>query len=63
MEVDLRSEESEKRTLHWFVNGKTQKLFFRKLPSNVQFGVCFSSWICVIFSLILLLVSDCLANQ
>ena len=40
MEVDLRSGESEKRTLHWFVNGRTQKVFFNKLPSNVQFGVC-----------------------
>ena len=40
MEVDLRSGESEKRTLHWFVNGVTQKIFFKQLPSNVQFGVC-----------------------
>ena len=43
MEVDLRSGESEKRTLHWFVNGVTQKVFFTGLPSNVQFGVCISS--------------------
>ena len=40
MEVDLRSGESEKRTLHWFVNGVTQKVYFKRLPSNVQFGVC-----------------------
>ena len=44
MEVDLRSRESEKRTLHWFVNGRTQKVFFKQLPSNVQFGVCSSNF-------------------
>ena len=40
MEVDLRSEEKEKRTLHWFVRGKQQKGFFKGLPDRVQFGVC-----------------------
>ena len=44
-EVDLRSGEREKRTLHWVVNGVTQKVFSNKLPSNVRFGVCISSFI------------------
>ena len=57
MEVDLRSGESEKRTLHWIVDGKTQKVFFKQLPSNVQFGVCISSCLNLYsFVFILLLV-------
>ena len=39
MEVDLRSEEKEKRTLHWFVNGIQQKVFITGLPDRVEFGV------------------------
>ena len=39
MEVDLRSEEKEKRTLHWFVRGKQQKGFIKGVPDKVQFGV------------------------
>ena len=39
MEVDLRSEEKEKRTLHWFVNGKQQKGFIYGVPDRVEFGV------------------------
>ena len=39
MEVDLRSREKEKRTLHWFVRGKQQKGFFKGVPDRVQFGV------------------------
>ena len=39
MEVDLRSEEKEKRTLHWFVKGEQQKLFIKGLPDHVEFGV------------------------
>ena len=39
MEVDLRSEEKEKRTLHWFVNGKQQKGFIKGVPDRVEFGV------------------------
>ena len=39
MEVDLRSEEKEKRTLHWFVNGKQQKAFIKGVPDRVAFGV------------------------
>lgn len=41
MEVDLRSEEKSKRTLHFFIGGKQQKIFFSELPSKVQFGVFF----------------------
>ena len=39
MEVDLRSEEKEKRTLHWFVRGKQQKGFIKGVPERVEFGV------------------------
>ena len=39
MEVDVRSEEKEKRTLHWFVNGKQQKVFIKGVPDRVEFGV------------------------
>ena len=42
MEVDLRSQEKEKRTLHWFVNGKQQKGFIKGVPDRVRFGVCYS---------------------
>ena len=42
MEVDLRSQEKEKRTLHWFVNGKQQKGFIKGVPDRVEFGVCCS---------------------
>ena len=38
MEVDLRSGEKEKRTLHWFVNG-IQKIFFKGVPDRVEFAV------------------------
>ena len=41
MEVDLRSEEKEKRTLHWFVRGKQQKVFIKGVPDRVEFGVCY----------------------
>ena len=40
MEVDLRSREKERRTLHWFVNGKQQRGFIMGLPDKVEFGVC-----------------------
>ena len=40
MEVDLRSREKEKRTLHWFVRGKQQKGFIKGVPDRVEFGVC-----------------------
>ena len=39
MEVDLRSEEKEKRTLHWFVRGKQQKGFIYGVPDRVEFAV------------------------
>lgn len=41
MEVDLRSDDKSKRTLHFFIGGKQQKIFFSELPSKVQFGVFF----------------------
>ena len=39
MEVDLRGERRE-RTLHFFVEGKQQKIYFYNLPSTVEFCVC-----------------------
>ena len=39
MEVDLRSREKEKRTLHWFVNGMQQEQFIKGVPDRVEFGV------------------------
>ena len=39
MEVDLRSDEKEKRTLHWFVRGSQQKGFIYGVPDRVEFGV------------------------
>ena len=39
MEVDLRSREKEKRTLHWFVRGEQQKGFIFGVPDRVEFGV------------------------
>lgn len=39
MELDLRSDKSEERTLHFFINDIQQKIFFYGLPSLVQFGV------------------------
>ena len=39
MEVDLRSREKEKRTLHWFVREKQQKGFINGLSEKVTFMV------------------------
>ena len=39
MEVDLRSVEKKKRTLHWFVRGKQQKRFIKGVSDRVEFGV------------------------
>lgn len=39
MEVDLRSSERKRRTLHFFINDIHQKLFFSCLPESVAFAV------------------------
>ena len=39
MEVDLRSEEKEKRTLHWYCDGEDIGGFFFNLPPSVRFGI------------------------
>ena len=41
--MDLRSEEKEKRTLHWFVNGRQQNGFIKGVPDRVEFVVCYRS--------------------
>ena len=38
MEVDLRGEGRE-RTLHFFISGRQQKIYFYNLPSMVEFCV------------------------
>ena len=60
MEVDLRSQEKEKRTIHWFVGGRQQKVFITGVPDRVQFAVCYSCLIYYLFILyITLLVFSC----
>ena len=39
MEVDLRSGERDKRTLHWFVSGYQQTGYIKGVPDEVEFGV------------------------
>ena len=39
MEADLRSGEKNKRTLHFFVNGMLEKIFFYNIPESVKMGV------------------------
>ena len=41
-EADLRSGEKKKRTLHFFVNGKLEKIFFYNVPERVKMGVVMS---------------------
>ena len=39
MEVDLRSDEPAKRTLHWYCDGKDIGGYFFNLPPSVRFGI------------------------
>ena len=39
MEVDLRSAEKLKRTVHWFVNYNQQEGFIKGVPDEIEFGV------------------------
>ena len=39
MELDLRTCEKEKRTLHWFVRGKQQRVFIKGVPDRLEFIV------------------------
>ena len=39
MEADLRSGEKKNRTLHFFVNGMLEKIFFYNVPERVKMGV------------------------
>ena len=47
MEVDLRGEGRE-RTLHFFISGRQQKIYFHTLPSTVEFCVCHHYFILVV---------------
>ena len=42
IEVDMRSREKERRTVHMFVDKKQSPLFFYGLPESVKFGILFS---------------------
>ena len=44
MEVDLRGEGRE-RTLHFFISGRQQKIYFYNLPAVVEFCVCYHYFI------------------
>ena len=49
MELDLRGEGRE-RTLHFFISGRQQQIYFYKLPSTVEFCVCnIVSFSCLLF--------------
>lgn len=39
VEVDLRSNDASKRTLHFFINNEQYRMYFNELPSKVRFGV------------------------
>ena len=57
MEVDLRSEDTEERTIRFIVDGKIQKCSVARLGRAIKFGVClpstsFYSALCLIDSLI-----------
>lgn len=54
MEVDLRSKESGKRTLHFFINNNQQSLFFTELPESVEFGVFLYFLFCMLIDFILI---------
>lgn len=41
LELDLRSREKEKRTLHFIVDGYQQECYFYNVPESVKVGVCF----------------------
>ena len=58
MELDLRGEGRE-RTLHFFISGRQQKIYFHTLPSTVEFCVCtilYVSFDCLSLILILILI-------
>lgn len=42
LEIVLRLEQKEKRTLKYFISEREQTIFFTHLPSSVQFAVFFS---------------------
>ena len=60
METDLRSKEGKKRTLHFFVDGRQQKIFLSDLPPSIQFGVCILFIFYFSIIIILILVIYCI---
>ena len=44
MELNLTSTNPDQRTIRWFVNGVQQPIFFNRIPAQVQFGVCVTSF-------------------
>lgn len=53
MEVDLRSEEKDKRCLNFRIKGRWEKTCFIGLPSSVLFGVCLFKFILNVYYLYL----------
>ena len=52
LEVDLRSEEKEERSIRFIVDGKIQKYVIGGVGKDVKFGVC-ASLICTSFHLVI----------
>ena len=42
IEVDLRSREKERRTIHMFADEKQSPVFFYGVPESVKFGIFFA---------------------
>ena len=42
VEVNVKSEDRKKRTVHIFINGIQQKIFFENVPASVMIG--FTMW-------------------
>ena len=38
VEVNVKSEDRKKRTVHLFINGTQQKIFFENVPESVMIG-------------------------
>ena len=49
IEVDMRSREKERRSVHMFVDKKQSPLFFYGLPESVKIGIVFVQPACIEF--------------
>ena len=62
MEVDLRGEGRE-RTLHFFIEGRQQKIYFYNLPSTVEFCVCILSLVVQSLTYFYSIIIPCLPSS